>query len=228
MFGKHHYFIHTKFHLYANLFKVEVVSCLILLDCKRFNELNNSLDVNNNTLENFKSETKSDLQKLEDKIDNKVKALQSDKKLLQQQVTALAQQNKETQQRYDALEQNGHRLYLRIDSAPKQNNEKAEDVFKFVKGLIKEVPDLDIPEVVIERAHRIGPDYTDKKRQKVCKSITVCFYHHRTAFYRARRSIGHRAQVTLDLTKRRYDMLKAGNEYIKSIGHTATQISTAE
>ena len=31
---------------------------------KRFNELKNSLDVNNNTLENFKSEIKSDFQKL--------------------------------------------------------------------------------------------------------------------------------------------------------------------
>ena len=57
---------------------------------KRFDELKNSLDVNNNTLKNFKSEMKSDLQKLEDKIDNKIKALESDKKLLQQQVTALA------------------------------------------------------------------------------------------------------------------------------------------
>ena len=151
------------------------------------------MEVNNNTLENFKSEIKSDLQKLEDKIDNKIKALESDKKLLQQQVTALAQQNKETQQRYDELEQYGRRLCLRIDSVPKQNNEKAEDVFKFVKGLIEEVPDLEIPEVVIDRAHRIGPDYTDKKTQKVCKSIIVRFrtFRHSTAFYRARRSIGN-------------------------------------
>ena len=63
---------------------------------KRFNELKNPLDVNNNTLENFKSEIQSDLQKLEDKIDNKIKALESGKKLLQRQITALAQQNKET------------------------------------------------------------------------------------------------------------------------------------
>ena len=55
------------------------------------------------------------------------------------------------------------------------------------------------------------------------KSIIVCFttFRHRTAFYRARRSIGNRSQVRLDLTKRWYDTLKAGNEYIKSIGHTA-------
>ena len=170
---------------------------------KRFNELKNSLDVNN-TLENFKSEIKSDLQKLEDKIDNKIKALESDKKLLQQQVTALAQQNKETQQRYDELEQYGPRLCLRIDRVSKQNNEKVEDVFKCVKGLFEEVPDLEIPEIVIDRAHRIGPDYTDKKTQKVYKSIIVCFttFRHRTAFYRARRSIGNRSQVRLDLTKR--------------------------
>ena len=49
---------------------------------KRFNKLKNSLDVNNNTLENFKSDIKSDLQKLEHKIDDKIKALESDKKLL--------------------------------------------------------------------------------------------------------------------------------------------------
>ena len=36
-----------------------------------------------------------------------------------------------------------------------------------------------------------------------------------------RRSLGNRAQVRLDLAKWRYDILKAGNEYIKSIGHTA-------
>ena len=163
------------------------------------------------------------MQKLEDKTDNKIKVLESDKKLLQLQVTALAQQNREAQQRYDELEQYGRRLCLRIDSVPKQNNEKAEDVFKFVKDLIEEIPDLKIPEVVIDRAHRIGPDYTDKKTQKVCKSIIVRFttFRHRTAFYRARRSIGNRAQVRLDLTKQRYGILKAGNKYIKSIGHIA-------
>ena len=57
----------------------------------------------------------------------------------------------------------------------------------------------------------------------MCKSIIVRFktFRHRTAFYRVRRSIGNRVQVRLALIKRRYDILKAGNEYIKSIGHTA-------
>ena len=98
--------------------------------------------------------------------------MESDKKLLQQQVTALAQQNKETQQRYDELKQCGHRFCLRIDSVPKQNNEKAEDVFQFVKRLNEEVPDLEMPEVVIDGAYRTGSDYTDKKHRK-CVSLSL-------------------------------------------------------
>ena len=57
----------------------------------------------------------------------------------------------------------------------------------------------------------------------MCKSIIVRFttFCHCTAFYRAQRFVGNRAQIRLDSTKRRYDILKAGNEYINAIGHTA-------
>ena len=65
--------------------------------------------------------------------------MESDKKSLQQQITSLAQQNKETQQRCDKLEQYGRGHYSRIDSIPKQNNEKAAGFFEFVKVLIEEV-----------------------------------------------------------------------------------------
>ena len=44
---------------------------------------------------------------------------------------------------------------------------------KFVKGLIEEVPDLEIPEVVTDRAHRIGPDYPDKKKRRKCVSLSL-------------------------------------------------------
>ena len=54
-------------------------------------------------------------------------------------MTSLAQQNKETQQRCDKLEQYGRGHYNRIDSIPKQNNEKAAGFFEFVKVLIEEV-----------------------------------------------------------------------------------------
>ena len=56
----------------------------------RFNELKKLLDVNNNTLENFKSEIKLKLQKLEDKTDNKIKETPSAAN------SSLAKQNKKT------------------------------------------------------------------------------------------------------------------------------------
>ena len=51
-----------------------------------------------------------------------------------------------------------------------------KDVLKFVKGLIEEVPDLEIPEVVTGRAHRIGPDYPDKKKQKRRKCVSLSLF----------------------------------------------------
>ena len=75
-------------------------------------------------------------------------------------------QTRNSQQPYDELEQYVHILCFRIDSAPKQNNEKVEDVFKFVKGFIEE-----IPEVLIHKAHKIGPDYTHKKC-RLCNSLS--------------------------------------------------------
>ena len=133
---------------------------------KRFNELKKSLDVNKNTPGNSQSEIKSDLQKLVYKIDNKINTLDSEKKLLQEQITALAQQKKESQQPYDELQQCSNKLYLRIGSVPKQNNKKAEDILKFLKGLIEEVPDLAIPEVVIDRPKELVLIISTKKCRK--------------------------------------------------------------
>ena len=129
--------------------------------------------------------------------------MESGKKLLPQQITTLGKQNKETQQHYDELEKYSRRVCLRADSIPKQNNEKAEDVLKFVKDQIEEVPDFEIPEAVIDTEHRTVLDYTNKITQKLCKSIIVLFttFRHRTLFCRAPRSTGSKSKARLDLTK---------------------------
>ena len=129
--------------------------------------------------------------------------MESGKKLLPQQITTLGKKTKETQQQCDELEKYSRRVCLRADSAPKQNNEKDEDVLKFVKGQIEEVPDFEIPEAVIDREHRTVLDYTNKITQKLCKSIIVLFttFRHRTLFCRAPRSIGSKSKARLDLTK---------------------------
>ena len=120
---------------------------------KRFNELKNSLDVNNTTLENFKSEIKSDLQKLENKIDNKIKVLESDKKLLQQQITALAQQ-------IGPVADCALGLIVFLNRIMKI----FEDVLKFIEGRIEEIPDLEIPEAVIEKHIELVLMIPTKKR----------------------------------------------------------------
>ena len=38
--------------------------------------------------------------------------------------------------------------------------------------MIQEVPNLEIPEVVIDRAHVTGPYYTDKKNAKKCVNLS--------------------------------------------------------
>ena len=61
----------------------------------------------------------------------------------------------------------------------------------------------------IDRAHRIGPDFTCYKSQEKCRSIMVRFvsFKHRTLFYRKRASLKN-VRVKIGLTKRRYEVVK--------------------
>ena len=65
----------------------------------------------------------------------------------------------------------------------------------------------DIPDAAIDRAHRIGKGYTDKKSNLSCKSIIVRFttFRHRTMLYRNRNKL-KKAKFKFDLTKKRYDI----------------------
>ena len=68
---------------------------------------------------------------------------------------------------------------------------------------------LDLSGDCIDRTHRTGPDYTCYKSQEKCRSIMVRFvsFKHRTLFYRKRASLKN-VRVKIDLTKRRYEVLK--------------------
>ena len=80
-----------------------------------------------------------------------------------------------------------------------------------MKSLFKEAK-VSVPEYFLDRAHRIGPSYSDRVSKKKCKSITVKFttFRNRTIFYRARKNLKS-AKVKLDLTKSRFDLLKRAN-----------------
>lgn len=70
------------------------------------------------------------------------------------------------------MQQYAGRLCLRIAGVPAVSSESSDDVMNFTKKLFKEAK-VSVLENVLDRAHRIGPIYTDRVRKKKCKSILV-------------------------------------------------------
>ena len=77
-----------------------------------------------------------------------------------------------------------------------------------VINIIKE-SEVEIPESVLDRAHRIGPTYTDNDTGKKMQSIIVRFmtFRHRTLFYANCKKIKSGARIRLGLTKNCYKLL---------------------
>ena len=87
-----------------------------------------------------------------------------------------------------------------------------------MKSLFKEAK-VDIPESVIDRAHRIGSRYLDASSNNCYKSIIVHFttFRHRTMFYRAKNKLKRGVRIKLDLTKSRYGLLKRAKDHVKEV-----------
>ena len=109
----------------------------------------------------------------------------------------------------DDLEQYGRRLCLRILDVDGDDSETSGDVFDKCKELFNNL-ELDIPEVCIDRAYRIG----EKTRLRV-RPIIVRFttWRHRTMVYRKRKDWVN-CRITLDLAKTRMDTLKEAIEFV--------------
>ena len=110
------------------------------------------------------------------------------------------------------------RLCLRIDGIelpPKGTKESGEVVLGKVKEIVDKL-EVDVPDAVIDSAHRIGPKSTDnngKPRQQVIVRLTA--WRHRTAIYRARKKATSSVKIHLDLTKPRLDLLISANDKLK-------------
>ena len=85
----------------------------------------------------------------------KIKKLESDKSILQKQTEELRKLSTKNQHENEELEQFGRRLCLRIDGVLVEKGEASEGVLEKVTSMYEEA-DLDIPDVVIDRAYRIG------------------------------------------------------------------------
>ena len=120
---------------------------------------------------------------------------------LEKRITKLENDNED-------LEQYGRRVCLRIEDVPVANEETAEEVFKKTENMLKKVcPNLSGD--CIDRAHRIGPDFTCYKSQEKYRSVMVRFvsFKHRTLLYRKRASLKN-VRVKIDLNKRQYEVFK--------------------
>ena len=63
----------------------------------------------------------------------------------------------------EELVQYGRQLCLRINGVLFKSDETSDDVLKYMKEMFDE-GDLDIPNTIIDQAHRIAPEYSDYKK----------------------------------------------------------------
>ena len=107
-------------------------------------------------------------------------------------------------------------MCLRIDGIrlpANGNQESSDDVLEKVENVFTEIG-VEVPDAVIDRAHRIGPkSFADgKAKQQVIVRLTT--WRHRTAIYRARKK-SNKVKIRLDLTKPRLNLIIAANELLK-------------
>ena len=117
----------------------------------------------------------------------------------------------------EKADQYQRRLYLRINGIDVPNDggkETGDECLNKVKQVFDEL-NVDIPETVIDRAHRVGKIVTanGKKVQQMIVRMTT--WRHRTIIYKARKNC-NRYKIKLDLTKERLELLKRANELLNS------------
>ena len=92
--------------------------------------------------------------------------------MLQEQVMSLKHTNLQIQNSKEELEQYGTWLCLRINGVPVEPGEANDAILIYVKEMFDE-GELDTPNTVIDRTHRIGPEHFDYQTRKKCKTIFV-------------------------------------------------------
>ena len=130
-----------------------------------------------NTLNNLISDLRNEFKKeLQNEINKQYEKLESENKMLRKQVSELHKLNIENQTNNEDLEQYGRRLCLRTDGVPVVENETSVDVLASVKSLFDDAQ-VEIPDAVIDRAHRIGGNYVDRKSKNLAKVLLSDLQH---------------------------------------------------
>lgn len=156
--------------------------------------------------------TKDDIKDLKAVIEDqkaKIDVLESKIVLMERYVSQL-------QRASDDQEQYQRRLCLRINGIEVKNGngESGEDCLEKVKEIFNEL-EVDIPDSVVDRAHRIG-DVTEKDGKRV-RQIIVRFttWRHRTLVYKARKK-SEKYKIRLDLTRKRIKIIGRTNDILRA------------
>ena len=125
----------------------------------------------------------------------------------------------------DDNEQCSRRPCLRIHDTELNYNEDNDCVINKMEKYYVDMG-LEFNESETDRAHYIGKPTVDKNTKKKCKSTIVKFksWKSRTTFYKARpksydekkKNPGVKFSISLDLTKRCYDLLKTVRDLTKN------------
>ena len=154
------------------------------------------------------NEQNRQIENLNDKLakqNSSISVLQNNVEVLNEQCSKL---RKDINTKCDELEQYSRRQCLRIEGIVKSRKEKVEDVIYLVKDCFGEA-DVDIPDTVLDRAHRIGPVYKDQSDQNI-QGITVKSnnFRYRSMFYKNRKKLKEGKRVRIGLTCNRYLLKK--------------------
>ena len=78
---------------------------------------------------------------------------------------------------------------------------------------------VEIPDTVIDGAHRISLPYVVKTTKRQCKSIIIRFstIRHRKIIFRAKKNMMSPLRLKIDLTKKRHNLLVSENKYDSNI-----------
>ena len=126
--------------------------------------------------------------------------------ILERQVSYLQKSN-------DDGEQYQRRLCLRIngiDLPSSGESESADECLQKVQEVFTEIG-VDIPNTVIDRAHRIGKLTTIKGKRVKQMIVRFTTWRHRSMVYRARKQ-SSKYNIKLDLTRKRRETIKKAND----------------
>ena len=93
-------------------------------------------------------------------------------------------------------------MCLRFEGIPTENNKTSDKDLEKIMGICKD-SEVEIPDTVIDRTHRIDIPYVDKTTKNHVRA--------------SKKNMKSPVRVKIDLTKKRHNLLVSANKYVSNI-----------